>query len=137
MSTETVRADWIDDQVFLLRDQSGFPVVMTQPMGVNGADLLPMSLIGCAAWDVIAILRKQRQQVTRLEVTAESQRDEEPPWRYRKIHILYKISGRGLSPEKVQRAIALSENNYCSIYATLREVVEITSTFEIVDDSMG
>ncbi len=137
MPTETVRADWIDEQVFLLRDQFGFPVVMTQPMGVNGADLLPMSLIGCAAWDVVAILRKQRQQVTRLEVTAESQRDEAPPWRYRKIRILYKIGGRGLSPEKVQRAIDLSENNYCSIYATLRDVVEITSTFEIVDDSMG
>jgi len=137
MPTETVRADWIDEQVFLLRDQFGFPVVMTQPMGVNGADLLPMSLIGCAAWDVVAILRKQRQQVTRLQVTAESQRDEDPPWRYRKIRILYKISGRGLHPEKVQRAIELSETKYCSIYATLSDVVEITSTFEIVEVSIS
>jgi putative redox protein len=134
MPTETVRADWIEEQVFLLRDQFGFPVVMTQPMGVNGADLLPMSLIGCAAWDVMAILKKQRQQVVRLEVTADSQRDEDPPWRYRKIHILYRFTGRGLSPEKVQRAIELSQTKYCSIYVTLRDVVEITSDFEIVND---
>jgi putative redox protein len=133
MPIETVRADWIEGQVFLLRDRAGFPVVMTQPMGVNGADLLPLSLIGCTAWDVIAILKKQRQPVTRLEVTAESLRDEDPPWRFRKINILYKLTGEGLSPERVQRAIELSETKYCSIYATLRDVVEITSTFEIVE----
>jgi putative redox protein len=78
-------------------------------------------------------LKKQRQPVTRLEVTAESLRDEDPPWRFRKINILYKLTGEGLSPERVQRAIELSETKYCSIYATLREVVEITSRFEIVD----
>jgi putative redox protein len=132
MPTETVRADWIEEQVFLLRDRAGFPVVMTQPMGVNGADLLPMSLIGCTAWDIIAILKKQRQQVTRLEITAESQRDDEPPWRFRKIHIRYRLSGRNLSEDKIRRAIELSEKKYCSIYATLREVVELTNEFEIV-----
>ena len=75
MPSETVQLDWISDQSFLLRDRSGFPVIMTQPMGVNGADLLPLSLIGCAAWDLIAILQKQRQQVSGLQVIAESERD--------------------------------------------------------------
>jgi len=134
MPIETVHADWVEGQVFLLRDRAGFPVVMTQPMGVSGADLLPMSLIGCTSWDVIAILKKQRQQVTGLEVSAESERDDEPPWRFRVIRILYKVRGRDLDPAKVRRAIHLSETQYCSIYATLREVVEIRSEIEIVDD---
>ena len=133
MPIETVRADWIEDQVFLLRDHFGFPVVMTHPMGVSGADLLPMSLIGCSVWDVIAILRKQRQQVTKLEVSADSVRDDEPPWRFREIHILYKITGRALNPERVRRAIDLAEQKYCGVYATLRDVVEITSRFEIIE----
>jgi putative redox protein len=133
MPTEIVRADWIEEQVFLLRDHFGYPVVMTQPMGVSGADLLPMSLIGCSAWDVVSILRKQRQQVTHLEVTAESERDDEPPWRFRKMRILYKISGSGLDPERVQRAIDLAEQKYCGVYATLRDAVEITSQFEIIE----
>jgi putative redox protein len=128
-----VRADWIEEQVFLLRDHFDYPVVMTQPMGVSGADLLPMSLIGCSAWDVIAILKKQRQQVRGLEVTAESVRDDEPPWRFRQIRILYKITGRDLDPQRIQRAIDISEQKYCSVYATLRDVVEITSRFEIVE----
>jgi uncharacterized OsmC-like protein len=86
MPIETVSVDWVSSQQFLLKDQHDFPIVMTQPMGVNGADLLPLSLIGCAAWDVMTILKKQRQAVTGLKVTAESERDGEPPWRFRSIH---------------------------------------------------
>jgi len=133
MSSETVRADWMRDQVFLLRDHSDFPVVMTQPHGVSGADLLPMSLIGCALWDIAAILQKQRQPITALQAFADSERDDEPPWRFKKIRIRYRLTGHGLNEALVKRAIELSENKYCSIYATLRAVVDITSELEIVD----
>ncbi len=133
MPTETVRVDWIRDHTFLLRDRADFPITLTQPMGVNGADLLPLSLIGCAAWDVITILRKQRQTVTDLQVSAESERDDEPPWRFRKIHIRYKLIGRNLNADLVKRAIELSETKYCSVYATLRDAVELVSEYEIVD----
>jgi hypothetical protein len=57
MPTETVHVDWIEDQRFLLRDRFDFPIIMAQPDGVSGSDLLPLSLIGCASWDVIAILQ--------------------------------------------------------------------------------
>ncbi|HLE13343.1 MAG TPA: OsmC family protein [Anaerolineales bacterium] len=137
MPTETVHADWIDDQRFLLRDRFDFPIVMTQPNGVSGSDLLPLSLIGCAAWDVIAILRKQRQQVTGLQVAAESERDDEPPWRFRRIHITYRLTGRRLDPKRVWRAIELTEKNYCSIFATLSRAVEILSEFEILESPEG
>lgn len=131
MATETVQAQWVQDQLFLLNDRFGFPLVMTQPNGVNGADLLPLSLIGCAAWDVISILKKQRQPVLGLRVTAESRREEEPPWRFKRIHIHYRFQGADLSFVHVERAIALTEQKYCSIYATLREAIELTSDYEI------
>ncbi len=134
MPTETVRVDWIADQVFLLRDRAGFPIVMTQPQGVNGADLLPLSLIGCAAWDILGILRKQRQAVTRFEVIADSERDDEPPWRFRRIRVLYRITGRNLDVRHVEHAIELTETKYCSIYVTLRDAVEIVSDYEIVSE---
>ncbi len=130
---ETVHADWVNEQVFLLRDRNDFPVVMTQPAGVNGADLLPLSLIGCAAWDVMAILRKQHQPVSGLRVAAHSTRDEAPPWRFRKIHVVYTLTGRGLDETHVRRAIELSENGYCAIYATLRDAVELTSEYVIIN----
>jgi uncharacterized OsmC-like protein/ketosteroid isomerase-like protein len=130
MPSEVVRADWLSGNVFLLRDRHGFPVLMTQPDGVQGADLLPLSLIGCSAWDVMGILLKQRQPVTALAVTGHCERDPEQPTRYRAIHIHYAITGRP-DPARVQRAIDLSEDKYCSIYATLREAVRLTSDFEI------
>lgn len=133
MGNETVRAEWVRDDVYLLRDRNDFPVVMTQPWGVSGADLLPMSLIGCALWDIVAILRKQRQPPAHASARAESERESEPPWRYTRIQIHYYFAGEGLDAARVQRAITLSEEKYCSIFATLREALEITSDFEIGD----
>jgi putative redox protein len=131
MANETVRIDWIRDQLFLMRDRFDFPIVMTQPSGVNAADLLPLSIIGCSIWDIVAILQKQRRQLSDVQVIAESVREEEPPWRFRKIHIRYLFTGRDLQEADVQRAIELTENKYCSTYATLRQAVELTSEYEI------
>ncbi len=133
MPSEIVHIDWIKNHLFLLRDRSDFPIVMDQPSGVIAADLLPLSLIGCAAWEIMSIVYKQRQAVTGFDASAESERDEFPPWRYRKIRIKYHFSGHNLNPKLIQRAIELSEQKYCSIYATLRDVVEITSEFTIND----
>ncbi len=133
MTTETVHADWVKEQLFILKDHLGFPIVMTQPHGVNGADLLPLSLIGCAAWDVQSILVKQRQNITAMTVTADSEREDEPPWRFLKIHIHYTICGYGIEEKQVQKAIELAETKYCSIYATLKAALEIDSDFRIVN----
>jgi len=133
MLTETVNLDWIRERQFVMRDRNGFPILMDQPNGVNASDLLPLSLAGCTSYDVIAILEKQRQDVADFSVTAKSRRDPEPPWKYRKIHVHYKISGCGLQADRVSKAIELAEQKYCGVYATLKDVVEITSDFEIID----
>jgi len=137
MPTEIVTADWVRDQVFQLRDHAGFPIIMAQPNGVLGADLLPLSLIGCAIWDVVNILRKQRQPLVRFEMHAESERDPEPPWRFRKIELVYRIWGNGVDPKAVERAIRLTEDKYCSIYATLKAAVELTSRVEILGHELA
>jgi len=133
MVRETVHAEWVRERVFLLRDRNDFPVVMTQPMGVSGADLHPMSLIGCTMWDTIAILEKKRQKVTGFRASAESVRDKEPPWIFREIPIRYVFIGHELNHKQVQQAIEISEQKYCSIHATLKQVVKITSEFEIFE----
>jgi putative redox protein len=137
VSIEQVRLDWLRAQEFLLQDRNGYPMLLAQPNGVNGADLLPLSLIGCAAWDVIAILVKQRQAVTGFEVVAESEREEEPPWRFRKIRIVYRLTGRSLDRSAVERAIALTEGKYCSTFATLRAAVDLSSSYEVIEAGDG
>ena len=134
MTSEIVNLKWVGERQFLMRDRNGFPIVMDQPNGVSAADLLPLSLIGCSSYDVIAILEKQRQRVKDLTVTANSIRDPNPPWIFRKIHVHYKVSGRELDQNKVARAIQLAEQKYCGVFATLQSAVELTSDFEIIEE---
>ena len=133
MLTETVHLDWIKERQFLMHGHTGFPIVMDHPNGVSASDLLPLSLIGCSSYDVVSILEKQRQKVMNLAVNAESTRDPNPPFTFRKIHVHYKVSGSGLDPEKVAKAIQLSEEKYCGVFATLKKAIEITSDFEIME----
>ncbi len=133
MPTETVTLDWVRERQFIMHDRNGFPIVMDHPNGVNASDLLPLSLIGCSSYDVVAILEKQRQDVKDLTVSAESVRDPNPPWSFRSINIHYKVSGRELERDKVAKAIELAEEKYCGVYATLKGTVEITSDFEIIE----
>src|SRR5512133_1943275 len=120
MITDILNLDWGGNRQFIMHDRNGFPIVMDHPNGVNASDLLPLSLIGCSSYDVVAILEKQRQKVTDLAVSAESTRDSDPPWIFRKIHVHYKVSGDGLNPRKVAKAIQLAEEKYCGVFATLR-----------------
>ncbi len=107
---------------------------MKKPKGVSASDLLSMSLIGCASHDVVEILNKQKQDLRQLKVTAESIQDDDPPWRFRKIHLHFQVIGNGIDPEKVEKAIKLSEEKYCSVYATLKDAIEITNDFEVVEE---
>jgi putative redox protein len=66
-------------------------------------------------------------------VTAESTQDNDPPWRFRKIHIRYRAVGKGIDLEKLGKAIQISEEKYCSVYATLKDAVEITHEYEVVE----
>jgi putative redox protein len=69
-----------------------------------------------------------------LEVSAQGEQDPEPPWTYRKIHLHYKLTGKGITPKDAEQAIQLSEEKYCSVAATIKGKAEITTDFEILDD---
>jgi putative redox protein len=133
MANKIVYLNWNPEQQFILQDNDNYQIIMKKPKGVSPSDLLPMALIGCASHDVVEILNKQKQQLHALKVTAEAAQDSDPPWRFRKIHIQYQVTGIGIDMEKVRKAIKLSEENYCSVYATLRDSIEITHDVEIVE----
>jgi len=132
-TAKTVHLQWDPQQQFILHDNDSHQIIMNKPVGVNPSDLLPMALIGCTSYDVVEILRKQRQGLQQLRITAESFQDDDPPWRFRKIHIRYQMIGRNIDPEKARKAIQISEEKYCSVYATLKDVIEITHDFEVVE----
>jgi len=133
MATKNVFLNWDPEENFILMDNDDHRVVMKKPKGVSASDLLPMALIGCASHDVVEILTKQRQDLQQLKVSAEAVQDDDPPWRFRKVHIHYQAVGKGIDPEKLRKAILLSEEKYCSVYATLKDAIEITHDSEVVE----
>ena len=80
-----------------------------------------MGLGSCASFDVIAILKKQRQEVTSCECTLEAERADAVPSVFTKITINFQISGNNLDEGKVERAVALSAETYCSASKMLEE----------------
>jgi putative redox protein len=134
MASNTVFLDWNPNDLFTVRDGDNRQIPVNMGRGFGSSDLLIAALIGCSSYDVVEILRKQRQELNQLKVTAEAEQDEDPPWKFRKIHIQYRAIGRGLDPKKVEKAIQLSEEKYCSVYATLKDVVEITHDFEVTEE---
>jgi putative redox protein len=98
--------------------------------GVRPSDLLLLSAAACSAYDVVMILAKQREPVEQLEVVCEGAQMSEPPYSFTALHLHYTVRGP-VSAQKLARAIALSEEKYCSVVTTLRPVVRITSDYEI------
>ena len=133
MASDTVRLNWNPEEQFVLSDVENYKIKMKRPGGVKPSDMLAMALIGCSSVDVVEILQKQRQDLRELKVTAASTQDETPPWRFRKIHIHYQAVGKGIDLEKLAKAIKISEEKYCSVYATLKDAIEITHEYEVVE----
>lgn len=135
MPTTTVR--WVSGQQYVGMDSNQHAVVLSgekEPSGVRPSQMLLIALSACTAVDVVDILTKKRQPPSHLEIEAVGDQDADPPWAYRKIHLTYRLAGKGLTEKAVQQAIRLSEEKYCSVAATLRGVAEITTAYEILSD---
>ncbi|MGB8030723.1 MAG: OsmC family protein [Terracidiphilus sp.] len=100
-------------------------------MGGKNAGLRPMetllsALAGCSAMDVLHIMKKQRQVLERLEVEVEAERADSVPAVFTKIHLRFKGYGP-IDQEKLQKAVELSIEKYCSISKMLQPTVTITA----------
>jgi putative redox protein len=98
-------------------------------------ELLLVALGGCTGADVVAVLRKKREQVTDYRIEVHGERREEHPRSFRKMEVRHILRGHGLSAESVAKAIELSTNKYCSVAATLRPTAEIVTSFEIHEEA--
>ena len=132
--------NWSGRMSFAGTAESGFslplgadPAVGGDTDGFRPIELMLVGLAGCTAMDVISILRKKKLPVSAFEVRAEAERADEHPRVFTRIHLRYRVTGTGIDPAAVARAIELSETRYCPAQAMLRPAVPITSSFEIID----
>lgn len=101
--------------------------------GPSPMELILVGLAGCTGIDVVETLRKMRQDVTGYEVSAHGERTGTHPRVYARIVVEHRVSGHGLSREKVERAVQLSVDKYCSVSAMLEKTAEITTEITIVE----
>ena len=138
MSTATVK--WIEGKQFIGVDSTHHSVVLSTPdegIGIKPSELLLIAVASCSAVDVVEILAKKRMTLTYLEISSSGEQDQDPPWTFRKIHLHYKIGGKNLTEKAVEQAIQLSEEKYCSVAATIRPTAQITTDFEILEETVG
>lgn len=123
-----IELSWIQDHTFLGVDSTGHSIVLSTPggAGVKPSENLLIALAACSAVDTVDILKKQRAQLERLVVSVEAEQDTDPPWMFRRIHLRYHVTATGTTLEKVQRAIDLALNKYCSVRASLHPDVVVT-----------
>lgn len=121
------------DLYFVGTTQRGYEVEydIKYEEGCSPTETLLLSLSGCLSIDVVHILRKMRCEVTHYEISAEGARNLTPPQYYRSFDFKIRISGDGITPKKIDRAIALSREKYCSVYHSLRDDIEVNVSYEI------
>jgi len=134
------RIKWLDYRSFVGESGSGHSVVMDgapdaggRNLGVRPMEMLLLGLGGCTAFDVVSILEKSRQDITDCVVEIEAERAPEVPKVFTRIHVHFIVSGRGLDPAKVERAVNLSSDKYCSASRMLEKAAELSHDFEIVE----
>ncbi len=136
MSDTPIIVQYSGDEFLEVTTPSGHTVKVDVKSGRRAApgplELFISGLASCTAADVISILHKKREPVTAYRVEVRTERREEHPRAFVRIELKHVVTGRGVAPESVQRAIDLSSDKYCSAVATVRPTAVVVSSFEIV-----
>jgi len=141
--TTTARVSWVEKRTFLGQSGSGHGLALgarhdgVPAPGPSPMELMLLGLAGCTAFDVVHILERMREPIATCDVSAEAERAQDDPQVFTKVHIHYLIGGRGLDRAKVERAVALSEEKYCSASAMFVKTATMTREISIVDEGAG
>jgi putative redox protein len=136
---ETVITEWNSDMAFESM-VSGHRVVMDADSMFGGKDrgsrpktLLLSALGGCTGMDVVSILNKMKIKPEKFRITAEAEIADEHPKVFTKIHLTYEFTGKNLPPDKLKKAVDLSQERYCPVSAMLKKICPFTYEIKICE----
>ena len=136
----TAKVSWVDGALFVAEAGSGHTFTMDGSADVGGRNLgaRPMEVMligmgGCTAIDVVSMLRKQRQDIEGVEVSLTGERAADHPMVYTEVKLTYTVRGRKLNKALVERAVALSDEKYCSATAMFKKSAKVTHEIVLVE----
>ncbi|PKO54143.1 MAG: OsmC family protein [Betaproteobacteria bacterium HGW-Betaproteobacteria-2] len=134
------RIKWVENVCFMGESDSGHAVILDgapdaggRNLGMRPMEMLLIGMGGCTSFDVVTILKKARQPVTDCVAEIEAERADSVPKVFTRIHVHFVVSGKGLNPVQVERAVKLSAEKYCSASIMLGKAAEISHDFEIIE----
>ena len=132
--------NWVDGMLMVGKSHSGHSITMDGPtdiggenLGVRPMEMLLLGVAGCTMIDVVTTLKKMRQNLTHCETKISAERADEHPKVFTDIHIHFVVQGKDLDSKKVDKAITLSAEKYCSASIMLGKTANITHDFEVIE----
>jgi putative redox protein len=113
---------WSRDLVFVGTTTQGYELDFDADAqwGCKPMEALLMSLGGCMAIDIVSILKKMRMDISRLRIDITGERNPDPPQYFKAVEMILHLAGQNLNSRRIEHAIALSREKYCSVYNSLR-----------------
>jgi putative redox protein len=118
---------WDKDLIFVGRTQRGYEIEFDAEIqwGCAPTESLLLSLAACMGIDAVSFLQKMRVKLTHFKIDITGERNPTPPQYYKAIEMVLHISGEDVSPKQIERAVALSQEKYCSVYHSLRKDLKV------------
>ncbi|HLB24800.1 MAG TPA: OsmC family protein [Nitrospirota bacterium] len=126
---------WEKDLVFKGMTQSGYEIEFDAAVqwGCMPTEGLLLSLAGCMGIDVVSFLTKMKAEVTKFKMDIDAERNPAPPQYFTAFTFHLHITGKGITEKQVERAVALSQEKYCSVYHSLRKDLSVRVGYTITD----
>ncbi|PKN75760.1 MAG: hypothetical protein CVU52_05840 [Deltaproteobacteria bacterium HGW-Deltaproteobacteria-10] len=130
---------WQRDLIFTGSTPQGYEIEFdaNAQWGCKPTESLLLSLAGCMGIDIMTILTKMRLKIASFRIETKGERNEQPPQYYKTVEMVMHIAGKNLDPVKVERAIALSRNKYCSVFNSLRPDLVLNIRFVLEDKDLS
>ena len=104
-----------------------------EDLGYRPKPLVMAALAGCTGMDVVSILKKMRVEYDGLEIKVEGDVADEHPKTYTALKLIYEFKGKDLPMKKLEKAVALSEETYCGVWAMYKKAVPVTYEIRVVE----
>ena len=135
-----ISVNWVDGLLMVGKSDSGHTITMDGPpesggenLSVRPMEMLLLGVAGCTMIDVVTTLKKMRQDLSHLETKINAERATDHPKVFTDIHIQFILKGQNLDEKKIDKAITLSAEKYCSASIMLGEMATITHDFKVVE----